>query len=68
METLRVLPVIAAAAAAELALEVEQPGEGRPAVLQQPGVDAGAPSAGATGRDDHLPGAQVVEADGHSAA
>jgi hypothetical protein len=56
--------VIAAAAAAKLALEVEEPGVRRPAMLQQPGVDVGPPSAGATGRDDHMPCAQVVEADG----
>ena len=38
--------VIAAAAAAGLPLEVEQPGVRRPAVLQQPGVDVGPSSAG----------------------
>ena len=54
---------IATAAAAKLALEVEQLGVRRPAVLQQPGVDVGPLSAGGTGRDDHMPGAQIVEPD-----
>ena len=44
--------VIAAAAAAKLALEVEQPGVRRPSVLQQPGVDVGPPAARRTGRED----------------
>ena len=56
--------MIAAAAAAKLPLEVEQPGVRRPAVLQQPGVDVGPLSAGRTGREDHMPGAQIVEPDG----
>ncbi len=55
---------ITAAAAAKLALEVEQPGVGWPAVLQQPGVDVSPLSAGRTGREDHMPGAQIVEPDG----
>jgi hypothetical protein len=36
----------------------------RPAVLQQPGIDVGPLSAGRTGREDHMPGAQIVEPDG----
>jgi hypothetical protein len=56
--------VIATAAAAKLPLEVEQPGVRRPAVLDQPGVDMGPLSAGGTGREDHMPGAQIVEPDG----
>ena len=59
-----VATVIAAAAAAKLPLEVEQLGVGRAAVLQQPGVNVGPLSAGATGREDHMPGAQIVEPDG----
>src|SRR5919106_807852 len=55
---------IAAAAAAKLALEVEQPGVRRPAMLQQPGIDAGPLSASRTGREDHMPGPQIVEPDG----
>ena len=55
---------IAAAAAAKLPLEVEQSGVRRPAVLQQPGVDVGPLSAGRAGCEDHMPGAQFVEADG----
>ena len=65
METLKVFASpIPAAAAAKLPLEVEQLGIRRPAVLQQPGVDVGPLSAGRAGRDDHMPGAQVVEPDG----
>jgi hypothetical protein len=56
--------VIATAAAAKIPLEVEQFGVRRAPVLQQPGVDLGPLSAGCTGRDDHMPGAQVVEPDG----
>jgi hypothetical protein len=56
--------MIAAAAAAELPLEVKQPGVRRPAMLEQPGVDVGPLSAGGTGRDDHMPGAQILEPDG----
>jgi hypothetical protein len=56
--------VVAAADAAKLPLEVEQSGVGRPAMLQQPGVDVGPFSAGCTGYDDHMPGAQIVEPDG----
>jgi hypothetical protein len=56
--------VIPAAAAAELPLEVEQPGVRRPAVLQQSGVDVGPLSAGGTGGEDHMPGSQVAEPDG----
>ena len=55
---------IAATAAAKLPLEVEQPGVRRPAVLQQLRVDVGPLSAGGTGRDDHMPGAQIIEPDG----
>jgi hypothetical protein len=55
---------IAAAAAAKLPLEVEQSGVGRPAVLQQPGVNMGPLSTGGAGREDHMPGAQIVEPDG----
>jgi hypothetical protein len=55
---------IAAAGAAKLPLEVEQLGVRRPAVLQQPGVDVGALSAGGTGRKDHVPAAQIVEPHG----
>jgi hypothetical protein len=55
--------VIAAAAAAKLSLEVYKSGVRRPAVLQEPGVDVGPLSAGGTGRDDHMPGAQIVEPD-----
>jgi hypothetical protein len=47
-----------------LPLEVEQPGVRWPAVLQQPGVDVGPLSAGRTGREDHMPGAQIIEPDG----
>jgi hypothetical protein len=56
--------LIAAAAAAKFPLEVEQPGVRRPAVLQQPGVDVGPLSAGRTGREDQMPGAEIVEPDG----
>jgi hypothetical protein len=55
--------VIAAAAAAKLPLDVEQPGVWRPAVLQHLGVDVGPPSAGRTGGEDHMPGAQIIEPD-----
>ena len=48
----------------KLALQVEQTGVRRPAMLQQPGVDVGLLSAGCAGREDHMPGAQVVEPDG----
>ena len=34
------------------------------AVLQQLGGDVGAAPAGGAGRDDHMPGAQIVEPDG----
>jgi hypothetical protein len=56
--------VIAATAAAKLAFKVEQLGVRRSAVLQQPSVDAGPLSAGSAGRDNHMPGAQIVEPDG----
>ena len=63
IDTLRCCLAIAAATAAKLALEVEQPGVGRPAVLQQSGADMGPLPAGRTGRGDHMPSAQVTEPD-----
>jgi hypothetical protein len=56
--------VIATAAAAELPLEVKQPGVRRSAVLQERGVDVGPSSAGRTGRDDDVPRTQIVEREG----
>jgi lambda family phage tail tape measure protein len=56
--------VVAAAAAAKLPLKVDQSGVWRPTMLQQPGVHVGPAPAGAAGRDDHMPGAQILEPDG----
>jgi hypothetical protein len=56
--------VIAAGGAAKLPLEVKELGVRQPAVLEQPGVDVSPLPAGGTGRDDDMPGAQIVEPDG----
>jgi hypothetical protein len=60
----RVASTIAAAGAAELPLKIEHPGVWRSAVLQQRAGDMSPPSAGRTGRDDHVPWAQIVQPQG----
>jgi hypothetical protein len=64
IETLRVLPLRLPQLLQRSPLEVEQPREWRPAVLEQLGVDVGPLPAGSTGRKDHMPRAQVLEPNG----
>jgi hypothetical protein len=52
---------IATAGAPKLPLKVAQPVVGRSVVLQQRGGDVSPPSADGTGRDDHMPWAQIIE-------
>jgi hypothetical protein len=60
METVRVLPWgLPQLPQRSFRSKVEQSRVRRPAVLQRPSVDVGPLSAGRTGRDDHMPGAQI---------